>query len=144
MPLQNFGSVLNFAADMEAEDQAFYLAASGNPKCAEYKAMFEDFISDAKKNERLMRDTCREHVCEMILEPIIDFSRQAFLSQRDGADEMSLQRVLEKALELETKAENFYSEGAAKIKALPEVSRALARTATKRAARREKLEGASR
>jgi rubrerythrin len=144
MPLQNFGSVLNFAADLEAEDQAFYLAASGNPKCSEYKEMFEDFVANGKKNERLMRDTCRENVCEMILEPIIDFSRQAFLSQREAADEMSWERVLAKALELETKAENFYIEGAAKIKALPEVSRALARTATRRAARREKLEGLSR
>lgn len=141
MPLQNFGSVLNFAADLEAEDQAFYQAASGNPKCAEYKAMFEDFISDGKKNERLMRDTCRENVCEMILEPIIDFNRQAYLSQREAADKGSLQDVLAKALELETKAEKFYTEGAAKIKALPEVSRALARTAKKRAERREKLEG---
>jgi rubrerythrin len=140
MPLQNFGSILNFAADLEAEDEGFYRTAAAQPGCVQCKALLEQFAVDAKKNERTMRETCREHVCEMILEPILNFTRQPFLSERDGAANLSCETVLAKALELETKAENFYREAAAKISAIPEVSRALARTALKRAAHKEKLE----
>jgi len=31
MPLKNFGSILNFAAELEAVDHAFYKAAAANP-----------------------------------------------------------------------------------------------------------------
>jgi len=87
-----------------------------------------------------MLRTCRESVCEMILEPIVDFTREGFISDRDGADKMTWDLLLSKALQLETAAHNFYVEAAEKIRALPEVSRALNRTATRRAADKEKLQ----
>ena len=31
MPLQNFGSILNFAEELERLDRQFYAAASANP-----------------------------------------------------------------------------------------------------------------
>ena len=139
MPLKNFGSILNFAAELEADDQAFYSAAALSGACSKYRAELEDFASAGKKNEKEMLRTCRESVCEMILEPIVDFTRTPFLSDRGGVENMSLEEVLSKALELETKAINFYTEGAEKIRALPEVSRALARTAKRRQANKERL-----
>ena len=140
MPLQNFGSILNFAADLEAEDRDFYTAASTNPECAECKSILEEFARNAKRNERTMRDTCREHVCEMILEPIIGLTRQPFLSVRDVGTEPDRAQVLTKALELEAKAERFYCEAATKISAIPEVSRVLARAALRRTEHRKKIE----
>jgi hypothetical protein len=144
MPLKNFGSILNFAAELEAADHNFYKAAAGNPAGAKHKTTLESLAEGKKKNEELMLRTCRESVCEMILEPIVDFARQAFISDRDGADKMDWDQLLSKAVQLETTAHKFYVEAAEKIRALPEVSRALSRTATRRAADIEKLQGLSR
>ena len=70
MPLENFGSVLNFAEEMEKQDQEFFSAVAGNPACGEYKQMFEQFAADSSKNLKTVLRTRRENVTEMILEPI--------------------------------------------------------------------------
>lgn len=140
MPLKNFGSILNFAAELEASDRAFYLAASVNSSCAENKTLFEEFAVDEKKNEKTMLRTRREHVTEMILEPIHDFSREPFLTDKAGVETMTLEQVLAKAAEIEEKAQRFYAKAAEKLSALPEVGRTLARTARRRAAHRARLE----
>jgi len=144
MPLKNFGSILTFAAELEAADHDFYKAALASPAAADHKEILEGLAGEKKKNEKLMLRTCRESVCEMILEPIVDFTREPFLSDRDGAEKMSWELLLAKALQLETRAEQFYTEAAGKIHALPEVSRALERTAKRRTADKEKLEQLSR
>ncbi len=140
MPLKNFGSILNFAAELEAADHNFYNIAASNPAAAKHKTLLENLAQEKKKNEQLMLRACRESVCEMILEPIVDFTREGFISDRDGAEKMTWDLLLSKALQLETTAQNFYVEAAKKIQALPEVVRALSRTATRRAADKQKLE----
>jgi rubrerythrin len=140
MPLKNFGAILTFAAEMEAADEEFYRKAASNPAGANYRALLEELAEGKKKNEKLMRLTCRESVCEMILEPIVDFTREPYFSDREGAEAMNADLLLKKALQLETKAERFYTDAAEKILALPEVSRALARTARRRTADKERLE----
>ncbi len=140
MPLKNFGSILNFAAELEAADRDFYKAAAANPSGAQHRAVLEELAAEKKKNEKLMLRVCRESVCEMILEPIVDFTREPFVSNREGAESMSWKQLREKALALENKALEFYTEAAEKIQALPEVSRALARTGTRRAADKQRLE----
>ncbi len=80
----------------------------------------------------------------MILEPIVGFTREPFLSDREGAENMSGDLLPARALHLETKALQFYTEAAEKIGALPEVSRSLTRTATRRAADKKSLEQLSR
>lgn len=139
MDLQNFGGILSFAADLEAQDVAFYKAAAGNPACEQYKALLEEFAADEKKNEKNMLRARRENVTEMILEPIQDFNSEPFLTNREGVHEMTAEAVLAKASELEEKAEQFYLQAAEKIKALPEVSRALERNAKRRTAHRQRL-----
>ena len=94
---------------------------------------------EAKKNEQTMLRARRENVTEMILEPIYGFSSEPFLSDREGAETMSLGRAVAVARELEDKAERFYTQAAEKIHALREVSRALARTAKRRAANKTRL-----
>jgi len=143
MPLKNFGAILTFAAELEAADEEFYRKAAANPAGANYKTLLDELAEEKKKNEKLMRRTCRESVCEMILEPIVDFTREAYISDREGADAMSAELLLNKALQLESRAERFYTEAAGKILALPEVSRALARTAKRRTADKERVESIS-
>ncbi len=140
MPLKNFGAILNFAAELEAADEGFYRKAAANNAAGEYKTVLEELAAEKKKNEKLMLRTCRESVCEMILEPIVDFTRAPFLSDREDAENMNRDLLLKSALRLESKAEQFYAEAAEKIRALPEVSRALARTGSRRAADKKRLE----
>ena len=139
MPLENFGSILNFAEELEQQDNEFFTAAAGNPACVEYKDVFEQFAADAAKNTKTIQRTRRENVTEMILEPIKDFVRAPFCEECAGAGSMSAEEALAAARRLEERAVNYYTQAAEKIKALPEVSRALKTMGKKHKAHREKL-----
>ncbi len=139
MKMENFGSILSFAAELEAADNGFYLEAASNSACAAHKDMLEQFATDEKKHNKKMLRTRQENVTEMILEQIENFSKEPFISDRAGVSEMSLEAVLKKAEELENKAIDFYTQAAEKLKAISEVARILNRTAAKRAVHKEKF-----
>jgi rubrerythrin len=141
MPLQNFGSILNFAEELESLDQNFYAAAAGNPKCAAHKALFAELEAEAARNVATVQRIRRENVTEMILEPIRDFTRAPFCEACEGAATLSAVEVLKTASRLEARAERYYIESAEKIKALTEVSRALKTLGKTRKARGAKLAG---
>lgn len=139
MPLQNFGSILNFAEELESQDRQFYAAAAENPACAAQKALFTDLGAEAGKNAKTVQRIRRENVTEMILEPVHDFTRAPFCEAYEGAAVKNAADVLETAQRLEARAERYYTEAAAKIKALTEVSRALKTLGKNRRTRAAKL-----
>ena len=143
MPLENFGSILTFAAQLEELDSAFYAAAAANPNCAQQKSLFEDLAAKEKKTEKNVLRARRENVTEMILEPIKDFTRDPFVADREGAENMSPDNVFDAAFKIEEKAVAFYSQAAEKLKALPEISRTLKTLSKKRAQNRESLKSAA-
>jgi rubrerythrin len=61
----------------------------------------------------------------MILEPIKGFVRAPFCEVCETAPDMSADEALATARRLEDRAVRYYTEAARKIKALPEVARAL-------------------
>ena len=139
MPLENFGSILNFAEKLEKQDQEFFSAAADNPACEEYREMFTQFANDSDKNVKTVLRTRRENVTEMILEPIRDFIRGPYCEECAEAGSMSAEDTLATANRLVDRADRYYTEAAAKIKALPEVARALKTISKKHKAHREKL-----
>jgi rubrerythrin len=139
MPLINFGSILNFAEELESQDQAFYEALIGNPAFAVHKELFAAFAGDARKNVKTVQRIRRENVTEMILEPIKDFTRAPFCEACDGAADMNLAEAIATASRLEQRAERYYMEAAEKIKALSEVSRGLKQIGKKRGSHLKKL-----
>ena len=139
MPLENFGSVLNFAEELETQDQEFYEAVAANPACSDHKQLFEQFAANAKKNVKTAQRTRRENVTEMILEPIKDFVRAPYCEVCLAAPSMTVEDALASAKRLEARAVRYYTEAAAKIKALPEVARALKLLGKKHNGHREKL-----
>jgi rubrerythrin len=139
MPLENFGSILNFAEEIESQDQAFYEAAAGNPACAAFRQLFSELAGEAGKNVKAIQRVRRETVTEMILEPIRDFVRAPFCEACEGANVMSAAEVLATARRLEARAQRYYTEAAEKISALPEVSRSLKAFGKIRKARQAKL-----
>jgi hypothetical protein len=141
MPLENFGSILNFAEEIESQDEAFYEAAAGNPACAAFRQLFSELALEDGKNVKAIQRARRENVTEMILEPIRDFVRAPFCEPCEGAAVLGAAEVLEMARRLETRAQRYYTEAAEKISALPEVSRSLKALAKIRKARQAKLDG---
>lgn len=139
MPLTNFGAVLNFAETLERQDMDAFLAFSDNPKCSEYKALFEQFAKENQKNIKTLLRTRRENVTEMILEPIKDFNRQAYCEKCGDCESMDADEALSAAGNLSRKAVDFYLTAAEKLKALPEVSRTLKRIAKNRQAQMNRL-----
>jgi len=139
MPLQNFGSILNFAEELESQDQRFYEAAAGNPACAAHQELFAQLAAEAAKNVKTVQRIRRENVTEMILEPIRDFTRASFCEACEGAAVQPAAEVLATAQRLESRAERYYAEAAEKIKTLTEVARALKTLGKTRKVRLAKL-----
>lgn len=139
MPLQNFGSILNFAEEIESLDRQFYAAAAGNPACVGHKELFAALEAESARNVTTVQRIRRENVTEMILEPVKDFTRAPFCEACEGAAVMASDQVLATARKLESRAERYYGEAAGKLKALPEVSRALKMLGKVRTARLSKL-----
>jgi len=125
MPLINFGSILNFAEEIETQNRDFYTAAAQNQEFAECHDLFAQFVRDAKKNIQNVQRTRRENVTEMILEQIRDFTRAPFCESYEAVEEMNAQQAIATALKLEDRAVRYYGEAAKKLKAMSEVSRAL-------------------
>ncbi len=140
MPLINFGSIINFAIELESQDEQFYAAALNNPESEVHKAVFEQFIRDCKKNQKNLQRTRQENVTEMILENISGFTRAPFVIETQNPEGMKAAEILEMASKLEERAESYYLKAAEKIKALSEVARILTLLAKKRAAHRTNLE----
>jgi rubrerythrin len=125
MPLQNFGSILNFAEELETQDRQFYAKAASNAACADYRGLFGELEADAARNAREVQRIRRENVTEMILEPVPDFARTSFCEACEGAEAMGPAEMLETATRLEARADRYYVEAAEKLKSQTEVSRAL-------------------
>jgi rubrerythrin len=125
MPLENFGSILNFAEELESRDREFYTAAATNPQCASLQTLFSELAADAERNVVTVERLRRENVTEMILEPVQDFKRADFCEDCEKAPALSAAQALETATRLEARADRYYSEAAEKLKVLTEVSRTL-------------------
>lgn len=140
MPLENFGSILNFAEELEDQDRRFYEAAAGNPACSALHDLFVELAAGAAQNARTVQRIRRENVTEMILEPITGFTRAPFCEACEGAAVLGAAEVLQTARRLESRAARYYREAAARLKALNEVARALERLARNHDARLARLE----
>ena len=143
MPLTNFGAILNFAEKVEQDDMEFYHKVSPTAAAEPYRLLFEMFVREGKKHISLVQRTRRENVTEMILEPIRDFVRDGYQLTVDDAGAMDSAAILTAAVELERRAIRYYSDAAEKIRALPEVSRALKTLAKKRTKRLGQIENLS-
>ena len=140
MPLNNFGSILTFAEEMETRRQAFFEGAAGNPDCAGMAEVYSQLAKDGRKLIQTIQRTRRENVTEMILEPIQDFYRAPYVLELADPADRSPQDVLADARRVEELAETFYQTAAEKIRALPEVARTLKTIGKKHTAHRRQLE----
>jgi rubrerythrin len=132
MPLANFGAILNFARELEEQDRDFYSALSRRPEFEDVRGLLDDFTAGAATHIKDIDRTRRENVTEMILEPIRDFSRDAFCLDSPDPGSLALSDFFREAGKRESRARDFCLAAAEKLKSLSEVSRAFARLAAKR------------
>jgi rubrerythrin len=122
MALSTFGAMMGFAADIVGQAKAAYEAFSDAAKDPELKALLQQLASEEQKNHTLMERTRREHVTEMILEPIAGMFKKDYelhLNQAEQKDDAGLLRA---ALTLERREKKFFEDASAKVP-LPEVAR---------------------
>lgn len=141
MPLNNFGGILAFAAELEQADADFYRALAANLSLGDLAPVCARFAADEAKNLEAVLRTRRENVTEMILEPVRDFSRAPFQATRPDASSLDRAGALAAARDIEAKALDFFTQAASKLAAMPEVSRALKMLAKKRNKHQEELAG---
>jgi rubrerythrin len=144
MPLTNFGAILNFAEAVEQADMEFYRRAASTGAAAPHRDLFEALAEEGKKNISMVQRTRRENVTEMILEPIRGFVREGYQESVGAMESMGLTAILATAVSLENRSLRYYTDAAQKIRALPEVSRALKALAKKRTRRLDQLQALSR
>lgn len=129
MLLTNFGAILNFAEELEIQDRDFYQVLCENASCSDYKEIFDQFSSKAKKTIKNIQRTRRENVTEMILEPIRDFERSPFGVKGENGHTMPADVALNVSKQIEKRSVQYYTAAAEKIKALQEVTRELKKMA---------------
>jgi rubrerythrin len=139
MPLINFGSILNFAEEIESQGEAFFTAAAGSPACDAHRPLLEQMAVNAGKHKKIVQRTRRENVTEMILEGIEGFTRAPYLESIEAVETMAADDILATARRLEERCLRYYQDAAVKLKALSEVARALKQLAKKHKAQIEQL-----
>lgn len=140
MPLINFGSILNFAEEIEAQDRDFYRSAGDDPALEGCRALFDPFAAESDKHIRMVQRVRRENVTEMILENIAGLTREPFILACRQAGGMTVGEALAAARQIEDRAVRYYQAAAAKLKGQPEVALALKQLAKKHRARLDRLD----
>ncbi len=125
MPLISFGAILTFAEKIEEENKNFYNKSVPEMAAGAQKVFFEQLIKEKEKQIKLIQRVRRENVSEMILEPIKDFKREAYLFDLDSVTCTTTEDIINAARKIEKRNFQYYLEAAEKIKALPEVATAL-------------------
>jgi rubrerythrin len=138
MALSTFGAIMGFAAEMAGQTKVTYEALSEKAKDAALKEVLQQLAVEEGKTHSLMERTRREHVTEMILEPITGLYKKDYEldlrhgEQKDDAD------VLKVALMLEEREKRFFEDASAKVP-LPEVARIFRKISRKKEETLEKL-----
>ena len=131
MIINNFGSLLGFALDIETQNAAFFAGAATTPNCEPDKLLFETLAKNSRKRIKEIERTRRENVTEMILENLEGFNRTSFIFDPGEVKELSRDEIFAAAEDLLNRSIRFYGEAGNSLKRLPEVAGALKRLAKK-------------
>jgi rubrerythrin len=122
MALTTFGAIMGFAAGMVRRGEEIYRGAVQSAKDPALRDALQDLLAEEAKNHTLMETARREHVTEMILEPITGLRQEDYemeVEMPEGGGDADLLKI---ALSLEEKEMKYFSDCSAKIP-LPEVAR---------------------
>ncbi len=122
MSLSTFGAIMGFAAEMAGQAHEAYREMAGKAKDPDLKKTLQELAAEEQKNQKLMERTRREHVTEMILEPVSGLYRKDYEVEAGVPGEKSDAELLAAVLMLEAREKRFFEHAGAKVP-LPEVAR---------------------
>ncbi len=123
MPLNNFGSILGFAEDIETQNMNFFSLVATNPACDD--ALFSDLAKSAKKRISEIQRVKRENVTEMVLEAVEGFHRDPFVVDVEDDLTLTKEQASEQSQQLLDRSQSYYEQAAIKLKGQADVARAL-------------------
>jgi hypothetical protein len=130
MALTTFGAIMGFAAEMFGKGDGILTAAMEKAKGPAVLEVLRGLLADQRKNRVLMENARREHVTEMILEPIAGLQQERYELDPALPDKPGDAELVRHAIALEEKEKRFLEDCAAKIP-LPEVARLFRKVAKK-------------
>ena len=113
MSLNTFGAILTFAIDLEGTLQVFYEAASKLDGTASSAEAFQNYARQSAKRKQQLIATRQDNVTEMVLEPISGLNQIDYEAQVKQPS--SVDKVLAEAIDIETRAERFYTDAGPKL-----------------------------
>ena len=141
MELSTFGSLLNFAIELEEKCRRFYEDAARTEAYSEARETFLALAAQNKRQKQLLERTRQDNVTEMILEPISGLKRTDYETSATLTEHTSYSEVLGLAMGTEEKAKRFYTESAGKAAfLLAEVKRKCDNLAQEKMNRRSELQ----
>ncbi|MEM4644468.1 MAG: hypothetical protein QW748_03720, partial [Candidatus Methanomethylicaceae archaeon] len=105
----------------------------------ELKNLFSSLAEASRKNQQIIEKTRRMNVAEMILETITGFNSDTYAVDLQTSND--LKECINKAINLEEKAAQFYKDASNKLAFLPDVKRILEKLGKDREGRIQKLKG---
>jgi rubrerythrin len=133
--LNSFGSILSFAVELEDSLRRYYDQASG-VSSDDLAELFENYVRKSGKRKQRLISIRQDNVTEMVLEPISGLDAANYeltLKMPTSAGE-----AIAQAIELEQRAERFYTEAEPKLN-VTEPRRAFKKLAQENAERLSEL-----
>jgi rubrerythrin len=138
MALTTFGAIMGFAAGMVRRGQQVYQVAQEKAKAQALREVLQELVKEEGKTLSLMEVTRREHVTEMILEPIAGLRQEDYEKDVIVPEEASDGDLARIAMAVEEEERKFFSDCAARIP-LPEGARIFKKIARKKETNLPKL-----
>jgi hypothetical protein len=130
MALTTFGAIMGFAAAMFGRGEGSLTGAVEKAKGHALLDLLQDLLADQRKNRTLMENARREHVTEMILEPITGLQQERYELDPALPGNPGDADLVRSAIAIQEKEKGFLEDCAAKIP-LPEVARIFRKVAKK-------------
>ena len=107
-----FGAVIRFALELEKGAGGVYEELSREPKAAAAAEMFRSLTVAHKKRGELLEFTRQQKLNEMILEPIQDLKREAYLIDTKTPKGVDVKAAARFAGKIEETSSRFYLDAA--------------------------------
>jgi hypothetical protein len=107
-----FGSVIRFALELEKGAAGVYEELSMEPKAAAAAEMFKALAAAHKKRGELLEFTRQQKLNEMILEPIQDMRREAYIIDTRTPKGVDLKGAAKFLSKIEETSAKFYLDSA--------------------------------
>lgn len=136
-----FGSVIRFSLELEKGAAGVYEELAAKPEMASAAEMFKALSAAHKKRGKLLEDTRREKLNEMILEPIQDIVRENYIIDTKIPAGLDVKGAAKFAAGIEATSAKFYTDSAKIAKMLlAEAARIMDRLGKENLSNKSKLE----